>query len=75
MIEVQYRKPADPDRERAIWACVSNYDGEVMYREDDSTESICLTVEFPSWETAQDASSKLRESGEHVEGPMDYGID
>ncbi len=75
MIEVHYKKPEDKEREQAIMSYVSKYDGEVTYREDDNAESVCLTIEFSNWKSAEDASSKLRESGEHVEGPMDYGDD
>lgn len=75
MIEVHYKKPENAEREQAISSCVSEYDGEVTYREDDNVESVCLTIEFPNWKRAEDASSKLRETGEHVEGPMDYGDD
>lgn len=73
MIEIYYRKPDDPKRELKIMSCVSDCDGKVTYREDDSVESICLTAEFASWEMAQAACVKLRESGEHVEGPTEYG--
>jgi hypothetical protein len=75
MIEIYYRKPASPRREQAIGACVSEFDGKVTYRENDSDNSICVTVEFGSWESAKSAITKLRAAGEHVEGPVDYGDD
>jgi hypothetical protein len=73
MVEVMYRKPVNSARELAITSCISNFDGQITFREADTGETVCLTIEFPSYETAEAATSKLRESGEHVEGPMDYG--
>jgi hypothetical protein len=75
MIEVHYRKPVNSTREKAIISWVSRYSGELTFREDDAANSICLTLEFPNWELALEAASKLREAGMHVEGPMDYGDD
>jgi len=75
MIEVRYKKPANSERERGIVECVSDYDGALTYREDDTADSVCLTIEFRSWELARRAATKLRESGAHIEGPMDYGDD
>jgi hypothetical protein len=34
---------------------------------------VCLTYEFSGFQEAQEAASRLRSQGEHVEGPMDYG--
>ena len=39
MIEIHYKKPENEVREQAISSCVSEYDGEVTYREDDNAES------------------------------------
>jgi hypothetical protein len=73
MIEVYYKKPIDLAREGSITTHISNFGGEVTFREDDSRDSVCLTAEFGNWESAHGAASRLRDSGEHVEGPMDYG--
>ncbi len=75
MIEVYYKKPECVEREREISSCAFKYNGKVTSRESCNSESVCLTIEFPDWKNAEDASSKLRESGEYVEGPMDYGED
>jgi hypothetical protein len=73
MIEVYYKKPESKERERAISSGVSKFHGDMTYREDDGAETICLTFEFPTWKDASNASTHLRRSGEHVEGPTDYG--
>ena len=73
MIEVYYKQPVDCAREKMIVDCASRYGGELTFHEDDTANSVCLTIQFPSWESALAATSKLEESGEHVEGPMDYG--
>jgi hypothetical protein len=72
MIEIYYKKPEDLRREELTREKVATYDGEITYREIDLPDSVCLTVEFPDWERAEQASTELRSSGEHVEGPSDY---
>jgi hypothetical protein len=72
-IEVIYGKPSNCEREREIAACASRFGGVVTFREDDTADSICLTIEFADREAAERAISKIRDSGEHVEGPADYG--
>ncbi len=77
MFEVVYRKPEDPDRERRLSECASQYGGVVDYREDDwgsLQDAICLTIEFPTLELAQNAASKFLEMGEYIAGPIgEYG--
>jgi len=77
MFEIVYRKPEDPDRERRISECVSEFGGVVTYREDDwgqLQDAVCLTFEFPNLETPRAAALKVRDSGEFIEGPLqDYG--
>jgi hypothetical protein len=34
---------------------------------------MCLTFEFEDWPRAQSAAAVLRQYGEHVEGPQEYG--
>ncbi|MCE2793647.1 MAG: hypothetical protein ACK493_15220 [Planctomycetota bacterium] len=72
MIEIYYKKPEDLRREELTREKVATYDGEITYREIDLPDSVCLTVEFPDWERAEQATTELRNSGEHVEGPSDY---
>lgn len=73
MIEIFYRKPVDATHEQKIISIVTNHEGSVTYKEDDTQESICLTAEFDSWENAIAATATLRKIGEYVEGPADYG--
>jgi hypothetical protein len=76
MFEVYYRPPADPHRETALTERVAELGGRLDYRED-STDlvGVCLTFEFDDYHRAEAAAQALRELGEHVEGPMDYGPD
>jgi hypothetical protein len=76
MFEVYYRSPADPDMEKALTQRVAALGGRLDYREPAQGEtngSICLTFEFGRRDEAEAAAHVLREQGEHVEGPMDYG--
>jgi hypothetical protein len=75
MIEINYRKPLNPEREDYIKSCVCECGGKITYREDNGEKSICLTAEFNAWENAIRVAGKLRDSGMYVEGPMDYGVD
>ena len=72
MFEFYYKKPEDIRRENSTRERVATYDGAVTYREIDLPDSVCLTVEFPDWERAQQAATELRNEGEHVEGPSEY---
>jgi hypothetical protein len=76
MFEVYYRRPADPTKEAAVTELVCRLGGRLDYREEPEGpdfRTICLTYEFDSLERATAAAAALREQGEHVEGPMDYG--
>jgi hypothetical protein len=76
MFEVYYRSPADPDKEKALTKLVAAFGGRLDYREMPQSEangSICLTFEFDGHEEADKAASALRQHGEHVEGPIEYG--
>jgi hypothetical protein len=75
MIEIYYRKPADAEREREIQNSVREFGGQITYREDDVPYGICLTIEFCDRASAELACNRLRDRGEHVEGPMQYGDD
>jgi hypothetical protein len=74
MFDVYYKPPADPAKEAALTDRVTNLGGRLDSREE-ATEwiGICLSYEFDSLDSAQRAADVLRELGEHVEGPMDYG--
>jgi len=76
MFEVFYKPPSDKEREAKITGFVLKTGGRLDYREsppDTEIGSICLTYEFDERDSAEAAASLLRQQGEHVEGPMDYG--
>ena len=76
MLEVYYRSPADPDKEETLTQRVAALGGRLDYREtpqSDANGSICLTFEFGRRDEAEAAARALREQGEHVEGPVEYG--
>jgi hypothetical protein len=75
-LEVYYKPPADPTKESALLKCVAELGGRLDYREEpngEPHEGICLTYEFEDLEQAEAAAERLRQRGEHVEGPQDYG--
>ena len=76
MFEVYYRAPVDRQRETALTARVKGFGGRLSYREapdEDRRGGVCLTYEFDDCDQAEVAAQVLRERGEHVEGPVDYG--
>jgi hypothetical protein len=76
IIDVYFRSPADPDKEKALTQRVAALGGRLDYRESPQSAangSICLTFEFGRRDEAEAAARALREQGEHVEGPVDYG--
>jgi len=75
MIEVYYKQPESIEHEQKILSCVSDHQGGITCREGGKVSPVCLTIEFPNWESADHASLRLKAMGEHVEGPMDYGDD
>ena len=76
MFEVYYPPPADLSRESKLVERVSSLGGRLDYRETPGAGepgAVCLTFEFEDWGRAQAAAEALRQQGEHVEGPADYG--
>src|SRR3954464_859218 len=76
MLEVYYRPPADSSKESTLAERVSSFGGRLDYREAPGIGEpggVCLTFEFEDWGRAQAAAEALRQQGEHVEGPADYG--
>jgi hypothetical protein len=76
MFEVYYKPPADPMKEAALTKRVTSLGGRLDYREDAQEHGlggVCLTYEFDDFEMAAKAVDELRQVGEHVEGPVDYG--
>jgi hypothetical protein len=76
MFEVLYKPPSDSRREAVISERVGEFGGQLTYREEPNVGAegpVCLTYEFPGFPEAEEAASRLRSQGEHVEGPMSYG--
>ena len=76
ILEVYYRPPADDRKEAALMARVARLGGRLSFHEVPETNGdhgICLTYEFDDLNLAQIAAQTLREQGEHVEGPSEYG--
>jgi hypothetical protein len=76
MFEVYYKPPPDPKKEAALAEQVSRLGGCLSYREDPDENGrggVCLTYEFDHLDQAEVIAALLRQQGEHVEGPVDYG--
>jgi len=75
MFEVYYKPPVDPGKEPALNQRVASMGGWLEFRENprDQVRSACLTYEFGELSQAEAAAEALRQLGEHVEGPGDYG--
>ncbi len=76
IFEVFYKPPANPAKEAEVTDQVAALGGRLDYREDADDHGlggICLTYEFDDLEIATRAADALRQLGEHVEGPVDYG--
>jgi hypothetical protein len=71
MFEVYYKAPPDEVRESRITEEVSRHGGMLTYREEpvigDPSSAVCLTFEFQELASAEQASNRLRQMGEHVE--------
>jgi hypothetical protein len=76
MFEVYYRPPPDPAREAELAERVTVHGGRLDYREapDGGLGGVCLTFEFGDLSQARAAAESLRLQGEHVEGPVEYGL-
>ena len=77
MFEVYDKAPADPKKEAALSQQVLKHGGRLDYREDPeetgSSRAVIRTYEFDDFGQAEAAAEALRQQGEHVEGPGDYG--
>jgi hypothetical protein len=76
VFEVYYKPPVDGTREAAASAQASRFGGHLDFREESQRPgegAICLTYEFDDFAQAEAAAELLRQRGEHVEGPVDYG--
>jgi hypothetical protein len=73
---VYFRAPGKRPQEEALTQRVAGLGGRLDHREAPQSETsgaICLTFEFDVRDQADAAAQVLREQGEHVEGPMEYG--
>jgi hypothetical protein len=76
MFEVYYKAPADPRKEADLVQRVAGLGGRLDYRkvpENEGNGSICMTFDFERRDDAEAAARLLRQQGEYVEGPVDYG--
>ena len=74
MFEVYYKPPTNPAKESALTKRVAALGGRLDFREEAGEHvGVCLTYEFDDRESATRAADALRQLGEHVEGPADYG--
>jgi hypothetical protein len=76
IFEVYYKPPVDLKKETSLLERVTKFGGRLDYREEPNnipSGSICLTYEFEDPDQAAVAAECLRQQGEHVEGPQDYG--
>ena len=75
LFEMLYKSPSDPRREATISERVGPFGGRLTYREEPDVIGVgpvCLTYEFNGFQEAEEAATRLRSQGEHVEGPMEY---
>ena len=76
MFEVYYKPPSDKEREAKIAGFVLKKVGRLDYRESPPVAeigAIRLTYELDERDSAEAAATLLRQQGEHIEGPMEYG--
>ncbi len=77
MFEVYYRRPQDVAREARLTEQIVSLGGRFDFWEEneipDVCSYVCLTYEFDEWPQAELVAAVLREQGEHVEGPQEYG--
>lgn len=76
MFEVLYKAPPDLARENRISQVLQVLGGNLTYREEPENSSVSnavvLTYEFLDRNSAEEGAKRVREIGEHVEGPMAY---
>jgi hypothetical protein len=74
MFEVYYKPPRNRAKESALTERVTALGGRLDFHEEaDEHVGVCLSYEFDDLESATKAADALRQLGEHVEGPADYG--
>ena len=73
MFEVYYKPPANLAKEKSLTERIQSFGGRFDYREEPSESGICLTYEFEELAFAEKAAAILRQQGEFIKGPVDYG--
>ncbi len=71
--DLYYKPPANPAIEETLTQRVKTLGGRFDFREEPVGTGVCLTYEFDDPQKAERAAGLLRQQGEHVEGPYDYG--
>ena len=71
--DLYYKPPVNYAKEEALAQRVRSLGGRFDFREEPAGAGICLTYEFDDVNTAERSALLLREQGEHVEGPYEYG--
>ena len=76
MFEVYYKAPPDPIKEEELKLQISKLGGHLTFQEyphEYGSSRVCLTCEFDDLSLAETVAESLRQQGEYVEGPVDYG--
>ena len=72
-LDLYYKPPVNRAKEESLAQSVGTLGGRFDFREEPDKAGICLTYEFDDVAKARQAATMLRQQGEHVEGPYDYG--
>lgn len=72
MIELYYERPEDPAKEMHAIGLAEQYGGRLTCKETDLPNTLCLTIEFETWDQAVEVADELRAAGVHIEGPCFY---
>lgn len=76
MFETYVKPPVSPAKKAAITEQVLALGGRLDYHEDEGENAkngVTLTYDFEDLSVAAKAANVVRQLGEHVEGPVDYG--
>jgi hypothetical protein len=72
MFELFYKPPADPTKESALVRKMATLGGRLDCARCHPVR-VAVAFQFEDLAAAQYAAATLREQGEHIEGPGDYG--
>lgn len=75
--ELYYAGPEDEAHNQRLLTSVQPFGGRLTFREpaesQTHSDATCLTFEFANHHDADAAAKALRELGQHIEGPFEYG--